>query len=174
MPPGGFVPPTPKDGRGAFFLRKGPRSHATGTGTTIPPKSAAGIGVKNIFTQLSEIRVPERLLIEQTIKNKTKTNENIMQFMMLMIPAVYQGGKTVDPGFCARSKKNGGKWASSTTNWERPLKSFLAERTASAGHGGARRVRRRQTDRDRWPLHRIQGSARRLLDGRGQFRRKNS
>lgn len=28
-----------------------------------------------------------------------------MQFMMLMIPAVYQGGKTVDPGFVPDPKK---------------------------------------------------------------------
>ena len=28
-----------------------------------------------------------------------------MQFMMLMIPAVYQGGKKVDPGFVPDSKK---------------------------------------------------------------------
>ena len=28
-----------------------------------------------------------------------------MQFMMLMIPAVYQGGKKVDPGFVPDPKK---------------------------------------------------------------------
>jgi hypothetical protein len=34
-----------------------------------------------------------------------KPRRNTMQFMMLMIPAVYQGGKKVDPGFVPDPKK---------------------------------------------------------------------
>src|SRR5258708_7932656 len=50
---------------------------------------------------MSKSEIPERLPIEQTIKTK----ENTMKFMMLMIPAVYQGGKKVDPGFVPDPKK---------------------------------------------------------------------
>src|SRR5258708_26329792 len=50
---------------------------------------------------MSKSEIPERLPIEQTIKTK----ENTMKFMMLMIPAVYQSGKKVDPGFVPDPKK---------------------------------------------------------------------
>jgi hypothetical protein len=54
--------------------------------------------------ELSKSGIPERLFDEQTIKTN-KTKQNTMQFMMLMIPAVYQGGKKVDPGFTPDPKK---------------------------------------------------------------------
>src|ERR1700679_49911 len=54
---------------------------------------------------MSKFASPERLLIEQAIKTNKKQNKNTMKFMMLMIPAVYQGGKKVDPGFVPDRKK---------------------------------------------------------------------
>jgi len=50
-----------------------------------------------------------------------------MKFMMLMIPAVYQGGKKVDPNFVPDPKKveemgrrRWKKWAGLMTRWAKP------------------------------------------------------
>jgi hypothetical protein len=72
MPPGRICAVGWKDGRGAFCVQKSPGSHATGTGTAFPPKSAAEIGVRNIFGEMSKSGIPERLPIEPDNQNKQK------------------------------------------------------------------------------------------------------
>ena len=47
---------------------------------------------------------PNDYLLNRQSK-QTKTKENTMKFLMLMIPAVYQGGKKVEPGFVPDRKK---------------------------------------------------------------------
>ena len=85
-----------------------------------------------------------------------------MQFMMLMIPAVYQGGKKVDPGFVPDPKK-----VEQMMRFNEELGQVFKILSLNGLHpvntGRPRVVQQRENDGNRRPLHRNQRSARRLL-----------
>ena len=94
-----------------------------------------------------------------------------MKFMMLMIPAVYQGGKKVDPNFVPDPKK-----MEKMGRFNDEMGKALRIESLNGLHPqttGARVSWPRQTHRDRWTLHRNQRSARRLLDGGGAVKRRS-
>ena len=93
-----------------------------------------------------------------------------MKFMMLMIPAVYQGGKKLDPGFVPDPKK-----VEQMTQFNQEMGKALKILDLNGLHPQAKGARvafaRGKPNCDRRPVHRSQGSAGWILAGRGRFKR---
>ena len=92
-----------------------------------------------------------------------------MQFMMLMIPNVYRGNKKLDLGFVPDPKK-----IEEMTRFNEELGKAVKILSLNGLHPlntGARFVRQREADGDRWAVHRVERSAGRLLAGGGRLKR---